>query len=141
MKKETRKFITYYMPGSFVAETVTERVNSFDIPKSVPLDCYAFKFHSTEFVIDGKKEFAGDTKQDKAFHLIGKPVPASQLPQDDQHRILRSNIECNSPTKRGVLTHLGNWQMEDKHTVIHDPKSFTFTKPLIWKNIKSTATP
>lgn len=137
MQKLKRKFITYYMPGTLFPETSSAEVKSFDVPKSVPLDCYGFSFSETEFVVDGKKEFSGETKQDKRFFLIGESVPLAQIPDDDKHSILRSNIEFNSPTKMGVKTHVGNWQMEAENTVVISPSSLKFTKPLIWKNIKT----
>lgn len=139
MTKIKRKYITYYMPGSFMPETSTNQVSSFAIPKEIPRDVYGFQFTETEYVIDGKKEYEGDTKTEKEFHLIGMAIPASLIPDDDNNRILKSNITNNSPTQEGVKTHLGNWQIRDKNNVVHDPKIFTFVTPLIYKNIKSDA--
>lgn len=142
MNTITRKRITYYMPGTFFPEHDGDAVESFDIPKTVPLDCYAFEFSETEFAIgeDGK-EFVGETKKDQTLHYIGWNVPLANIPQDGKHDILRSNIEFNSPTKTAVRTHLGNWQPEMENTVTHDPKEFTFSEPRIWKKIKQIEGP
>ena len=139
--KTTRKYITIQMPGSFFPEETVQRVESFDVPKKLPLDCFAFQFHETEFIVDGKKEYEGDTKRQDKRHLIGWKVPLANIPNDDRHSILRCNIECNSPTKTAVRTHLGNWQAHDKNVIVHDPSEFAFTAPLIWKKIKQISAP
>lgn len=132
-----RKFITYQMPGTFFAEEHTEEVQSFDPPNSVPLDCFGFHFHETEYAQVEGKEFEGKTKRDKRQFLIGFEIPLDQIPDDDKHRILKCNIESNSPTKTAVKTHLGNWQAKQEDTVVIFPSDMKFTKPLIWKNITS----
>jgi hypothetical protein len=140
MQTIKRKYITYDMPGSFFPESHTQEVKSFDIPESVPLDCFAFQFHETEFVVNGKKEYEGDTVKQNKRHFIGWLVPLAKMPKGEKYAILCGNIERNSPTKTGIKTHLGNWQQEDKGSIVHAPSDFTFTKPLIYKNIKGFAT-
>lgn len=133
MKKETRIYITYLFPGSFVPEEATRQVKNTDIPKTIPRDCFAFRFHETEFVIDGKKEFVGKSKDLSKTYVVGEAIPLAKLPKDEAHAILRSNIEHNSPTKTAIKTHLGNWQMEDANHVAIPVSKFTLGDPMYYK--------
>lgn len=137
--KENRKFITFYLPGSFFSEEVTQPVESFAIPKQIPRDAFAFAFSQYDVVIDGGKEFKGDTKFERAKHMIGRIVHADDIQPTKDNNILIGNIRNNSPTQEGVRTHLGTWQTKDEDTVIHAPSEFEFIEPLIWKNIQSEA--
>jgi hypothetical protein len=135
MKKETRKFITYLFPGSFFPESVSDRVKSFDVPTKVPLDCYSFYFSTTEYVSDGKQEFTGETKRVGSTYYIGESIPVDEITEPDSD-ILKSNIRNNSPTKRGIKTHLGNWQMETENSIVLSPENVVFGKPRLYTNFK-----
>lgn len=134
-----RKFITFYTPGTFFPESVTQEVQSYDIPRKIPRDVYAFQFSETSFSIEGGEEFRGKTEDKSSRHYIGSVVHVDDIPNTDQLRILRGNITSNSPTKEGIKTHLGNWQIFNHNSVVHSPSEFEFSEPLIWKNIKSEA--
>ena len=136
MTKENRTFITFLFPGSFFPEEVVERVKNSDIPKSIPSDCFGFRFHEAEFVIDGKKEFVGEAKNKSKTFIVGEAIPLAQIPDEIDGRdtkILKGNIEFNSPTKTAIKTHLGNWQMEDGYHVAISVKKFKLGKPMIYK--------
>jgi hypothetical protein len=132
--KETRKYITYYMPGSFFPESHTERVESFVTPKTLPKDCFGFDFHETDFIVDEGKDFAGATRKVGVRNLVGWIVPMNDIPDNDNYSILKGNIERNSPSKEAVRTRMGNWQMNDGDNTVLDPSSFSYSEPLFWKN-------
>ncbi len=140
MKIENRIKIIYLYPGSFFPETSSKRVRSTNIPNTVPADCYGFYFTETEVAVslDGK-EFVGKTKTVSPTYIIGEAVPVDKIPSMDRGQdtdILKSNIRTNSPTKTGIKTHLGNWQMENDSMVAVSPLKFKFGKPKIYTNIK-----
>jgi len=138
MRTEKRLFINYLFPGTFFPESSAKRVTSTNVPTSVPRDVYAFYFTETEVAVDGKKEFTGETKQVSKTYMIGTAVHVDDIPAILDGRdtdILKSNIRNNSPTKTGIKTHLGNWQMLDERTVVVHPSQFKFSDPLIYKNI------
>lgn len=139
MKTEKRLFITYLFPGTFFPESSEKLVKSTDIPTTVPADCYGFYFSETEYAVDGQKEFIGKTKRLGKTIMIGESIHVDNIPAMDRGQdtnILKCNIENNSPTKRGIKTHLGNWQMEDKDTIAMPASSFEFGKPMIYENWK-----
>jgi hypothetical protein len=128
-------------PGAFFPENVDERVKDASIPKTVPSDCYGFYFSETEYAIglDGK-EFVGQTKRLGKTVMIGELIHVDDIPDiDSQGRdndILKSNIKYNSPTKQGIKTHLGNWQLKDRDVVVMSASEFKFGKPVVYKNLK-----
>lgn len=139
MKKENRIFIHFLYPGSFFPEQTCERVETTNLPKTVPSDCFGFYFTQTEYVIDGKEEFAGKTKTLSKTYIIGESILVDDIPDKEGGRdnnILKSNITCNSPNKRGIKTHIGNWQWEDEYRVAISPRLFEFTDPVVYKNFK-----
>lgn len=139
MKKETRTFITWMFPGSFFPEEIVEQVNSADIPKTIPADCFGFRFHEKEFVVDGENEYYGKPKPLGKTYLVGEAIPLAQIPDEDGGRtteILKRNIEYNSPTKTAIRTRTGNWQMEDENHVAIDADRFKISEPRLYKNWK-----
>ena len=137
MKKETRIFITYLYPGSFFPEESSKQVKTSDIPKTIPSDCFGFKFHQTDVVIeDDGKEYVGKSKSIGKTYIIGESIHVDNIPLIDRGQdtdTLKSNVRNNSPTKTAIKTHLGNWQMEDDCHVSISPKLFMFGKPDIYK--------
>ena len=141
MKTEKRIYITYLYPGSFFPEFSSKRVNSDKLPTEVPSDCFGFYLEETEFAVDGNgREFEGDTKRLGKTYIIGEAIHVDKIPdvQIDgrSNNILKSNISGNSPTKTGIKTHLGNWQMEDEYHVAISPTKFKFGKPELYPNLK-----
>lgn len=140
MKIENRITITYLYPGTLFPESSSEPVSSKNLPKTVPADCYGFYFTETEVAIslDGK-EYLGEPKSESPTYIIGEAIRVEDIPAVDRGQdtnILKSNIRSNSPTKTGIKTHLGNWQMESDTMVAVSPKQFKFGKPTIYKNLK-----
>ena len=126
MKKTTQTLIKYSFPSLLFAADATEEVNSTSIPKKLPRNCFAFRFGSQDIVTDGKDVYTKPVKWKKKVYIIGKTIKLRDIPDTDKNRILRSNIENNSPFKTGILTHLGNWQCFDENTEVLDVKSFSF---------------
>lgn len=142
MKTENRITITYLYPGAFCSETSSEKVNSVNIPKEVPVDCYGFYFTETEVAVslDGK-EYFGKSNQVSKTYIIGEAIHVDDIPETDNigsTEILKINIQNNSPTKRGIKSHLGVWQIEDDRTVAISPKQFEFGKPKIYENFRKS---
>lgn len=139
MKTEKRIFITYLFPGAFFPESSSEVVKNTDMPTTIPADCYGFYFTETEYVVDGKKEFVGETKTLTKTFIIGEAIHVDKIPEFDRKQdteILKSNIRNNSPTKTGIKTHLGNWQIESETMVAVSPSRFKFDKPMIYENME-----
>lgn len=138
MKIEKRITITYLYPGSFFSEKSSERVKSTDIPKTVPADCYGFYFTETEVAVSLEgKEFIGDSKSLGKTYIIGEAIHVNDIPEflDGQDTdILKTNIRNNSPTNKGIKTHIGTWQAENDTTVAISPEQFEFGKPKIYEN-------
>jgi hypothetical protein len=137
MKTENRIFITYLFPGSFFPEEITIRVLSASIPKTIPKDCFGFRFTETEFVIDGEKEFIGKSKPLGKTYIIGEAIPLVKIPDEidgRDTRILKGNIEFNSPTKTAIRTHLGNWQQEDECHEAIPVSQFKLGKAMYYTN-------
>jgi hypothetical protein len=139
MKIENRINITYLYPGTFFPESFSEQVKSTDIPMMVPADCYGFYFTETEVATDlNGKEFMGKTKTINPTYIIGEAIHVDNIPLIDRGQdtdILKTNIRNNSPTKTGIKTHLGNWQMETENMVAISPKRFKFGNPTIYKSV------
>ena len=135
--KITRKYINYSIPGAFFAETSSKEVDSFDIPKEMPADVYAFNFSETDYVVEGKEEFVGKTRHIGPTYYIGKAIPVDKIPDVDENGrgndILKRNIKSNSPTKTGIKCHTGNWQMVDKNTKVLSESQFKWKKALFWE--------
>lgn len=129
----TRNYITWYTPGSFFPEEVTQEVPNFTIPIEIPSDVYAFRFHSTEFVLNKGKEYRGDTTRQPKLYFIGIAVPVDSIPNTGEFDILKTNIKCNSPTKEGLLTIQLNWQYVGEEMVLIRPDEVKFIAPLIYE--------
>ena len=135
MKKETRKYITYLFPGSFFPESSTQRVDSFDVPSSIPSDCFSFSFSEVDIVVDGKNEYKGESRNIGKQYYIGKTIHVDDI-VGEEYDILRTNVRNNSPTKRAIKTHLGNWQVETENCVILSESSVKFGKPMLYTKMK-----
>jgi len=126
MKKTTIKYITYLYPGIFFPETDGKEVKSYELPKILPKNCYGFSFSETDYIQDGKESYTGKTRNHGKTYLIGEKIKAQDIPNTENNHILISNINCNSPTKTGVKTYMGNWQIFDRNTIVVPPEKFTF---------------
>jgi hypothetical protein len=112
MNKQTVHYVTFWSPGSFVAEEWTVPVDSPD-PRKVawPDNAYAFRMFKREDVIDGDKTYQGKPER------IGKIYyhPDSSVQSLDEARtnpratrILISNMEGNG-WQQVIWTRWGTW--------------------------------
>ena len=126
MKKTTKTLIRYYFPSLLFSAEADEEIKTKDIPAKLPKNCFAFRFGTQEVVVDGKDVFEKPAKWDNKIYMIGETIPLAKIPKTPENSILRSNIECNSPTKTAIKTHLGNWQAHDRNTTVLPVSQFSF---------------
>ncbi len=112
MHKQTVHYVTFWSPGSFVANEQTVTVNTSD-PRKVewPDSAYAFRLFRREDVIDGDKTYEGKPEQ------IGKTYyhPDSAIQSYDEAKtnprataILLDNMRING-WPQIIWTRWGNW--------------------------------
>lgn len=127
MKKH---FVTFYSPGTFVAETTTMEIDSWDIEKAVELSKtikerygavpYAFQFSTRE---RKAKDFdSKEAKRSNLYYLGGEIMSLEQLKEKnepDNERLIR-NMECNNYLR--VVTTTKGWKwtrpLEDGDVVL-----------------------
>lgn len=130
MKKH---FITFYSPGTFVAEETTKPVEKWDVDTAVELAKtikerhgavpYGFRFSTRERT--AKQLDSKVTKTSALYWLGGKvetleEIKKRKLPSE---KILLSNMECNGWDR--VITNTNSWkwtQPLEKNDVVLDVK-------------------
>lgn len=126
MKKTTKTLIRYYFPSLLFSAEADEEISGKLIPDKLPKNCFAFRFGMQEVVVDGKDVFEKPAKWDSRIYMIGEAISLADIPKTEANSILRLNIECNSPTKTAIKTHLGNWQAHDRNTIVLPASQFKF---------------
>lgn len=124
MQKETVIYVKFFSPGSFVAESWTEEVESLD-PYTVkwPENAYAFTMYLREDIIyEGKRHKGEPTKIDSMYYHPDSKVETLEQVKINPNRgqFLVSNMELNGWNKV-VWTRWGNWPQpfnEDKDIVL-----------------------
>jgi hypothetical protein len=115
MKKH---FVTFYSPGTFVAESTTKPIPSWDVKLALEMvkfiverhnaTPYAFHFSTRE---QGEEDLdSRETKTSNLYYLHGKvetlaQVKARALPKE---KILLSNMECNGWDR--IITSTRGWK-------------------------------
>jgi hypothetical protein len=127
-----RTFITLRFPGSFLPEEITEEVASPLIPKEIPRDCYGFSFSQDQAATVGGIKMTSQRLPLPLEYIVGWEIPLKEIPDTNEFRILRANVENNSERKMAIRTRMGNWQISDFVYVI-DPDEFTYGEPRIYK--------
>lgn len=112
MRKETKRWVQYYTPGSFVAETWTEDISHLD-PEKIkwPKEAYAFQLYEREDVIDGQTRYTGNAKSigPMYYHPDSKIETLAEVKRNPKAtEILIDNMRCNG-WKKVVWTRWGNW--------------------------------
>ena len=106
-----REMVTFYSPGTFVDETTALEIAKWEPSLAIRLSGnieerhgakpYAFQFSTVvggnDVVVDGEKcKVESKTIKSSGLHYIdGKVLTFKDIPDDDEHHILRSNMECN----------------------------------------------
>lgn len=126
MRKELKRFVRYFSPGSFYANDWTENIDA-RAPNSVPWpeNAYAFTMHEREDVIDGQKIYKGDSKQigPMYYHPDSKIETLDEVTRNPKASdILISNMRCNK-WEHVVWSRWGNWPQpfdETKAVIVHN---------------------
>lgn len=67
---------------------------------------------------DGEEQWIQTDVTQGPSWLIGEKVHLDDIPDDDDHAILRSNIRCNTKDGIAVKTRLGNWTLPVEGTEV-----------------------
>ena len=108
MKKH---FVTFYSPGMLFSEKDSKPIEKWDIKTAIEISKkiiqrhgakpYAFRFETqivaNDIEIDGEKlEVKPKTvRQSGLYWLTGKVLTLKDISDDDENRILKSNMKCN----------------------------------------------
>lgn len=111
-------FVTFYSPGSFVAEESTKPVESWDVPAAIKMARtikerhgavpYGFQFTTRERpddALDSREAARSD------FYWLGDKVETLaevEARADPKEDILRSNMRCNGWDK--IVTNNNSWK-------------------------------
>lgn len=124
----TQHFVTFYSPGTFVAETTTKPVDSWDVEAAKSMASgiserygatpYAFRFTTrsrSETDLDSKVTATSPT-----YYLNCRVVTLAQIKQwnDPKDRILISNMECNGWDKVVLSRSAFHWTQPLEETDI-----------------------
>lgn len=123
MKKEIKRWATFWAPGSFVGENWQVDVASMD-PYAIvwPDRAYAVVLCEREDIVDGQTRYRGDVKGGELmwyYHPDSKVETLEQVKANPKAtRTLISNMECNRWDKI-IWTRWGNWpQRFDAKTMV-----------------------
>lgn len=113
-----KHFVTFYSPGTFVAEQTTKPIDSWDVDLAVSMSKeikerhnalpYGFRFSTRE---RGENDLdSHETKTSAMYYLGGKVYTLKQLKalNDPSNDILVSNMECNG--WRRVVVNTNSWK-------------------------------
>jgi hypothetical protein len=116
MKKH---FVTFYSPGTLVAETTTKEIKSWNVDEAVKMSKRIKERHGAlpyGFVFStrsrGAKDFnSKQTKQSKMYYLGGTVLTLKQIKERNspKDRILISNMENNGWNK--VIENNNSWKV------------------------------
>lgn len=112
MDKVTVFTVTFYAPGSFVAETWSREVAGPE-PEAVewPENAYAFRMSMREDVLDGPQRYKGPSHDlgPMYYHPDSKVETAEQVQANPKAtRTLLDNMRCNG-WHALIWTRWGNW--------------------------------
>ena len=115
MKKH---FVTFFSPGTFVAEDTTRSIDSWDVNKAKEMaksikERYGATPYGFQFSTRERKDDELDSKviqRSGMYYLGGKVLTVSQLEKmnDPKNKILISNMKCNG-WKR-VIQNNNSWR-------------------------------
>jgi len=114
-----KHFVTFFSPGTFVAETTEKPVDSWDVEaaKSMARSIkerygatpYGFRFSTRERKDDELD--SKETKRSPMYYLGGKVETLAQVKKraTDKDRILIANMECNGWSR--IITNDNSWRV------------------------------
>lgn len=116
MKKH---FVTFFSPGTFVAEETTKEINSWDVQKAIDMSGtileryntlpYGFQFSTRE---RGENDFdSKETSRSPMYYLGGEilTIDAVRNQRNPDNDILIFNMECNHWDRVIVNTNSYRW--------------------------------
>lgn len=124
MSGTTQTYVEYLMPGTFFAESETEKVSSRDITKlKIPKNAFGFQFFDvTSTVIDGEKLHGKPKNYSKRYLLAEEVLDKEGVKKKiKNNETLLSNMHYND-YKVVAQTRHGNIQPVDKDTVVVNSK-------------------
>ncbi len=105
MAKVQKHFVIFYSPGTFVAETTSKPIDSWDVEKAMEMahdvvERYGATPYGFQFSTRSRVDEDLDSKQSAKspfYHLGGKVETLAQVEarNDPKEEILRSNMRCN----------------------------------------------
>lgn len=121
MEKRTKKWVTYYAPGSFTSDAWTVELFGGPDPADIswPDNAYAFTLHEREDVHDDDRVYQGEAVQvgPTYYHPDSKVETLEQAKTNPAATpILISNMECNR-WAAVVWTRWGNWPQPMSETI------------------------
>lgn len=109
MAKVSKHFVTFYSPGTFVAETTDRPVDSWDVEKAMAMahdvtERYGATPYGFQFTTRTRGEADLDSKKSSEspfYHLGGRVETLAEVEarNDPKEDILRSNMRCNDIAK------------------------------------------
>ena len=118
MAKVEKNFVTFFSPGTFMAEQSTKRIDSWDVETAKRMarsieERYNATPYAFQFTTRGRGEYDLDSKVIKTsplYYLGGKVETLEELKAraTDDDRILVSNMEGNK-WKR-IITNNNSWR-------------------------------
>lgn len=116
--KVQKHFVTFYSPGTFVAEDTTKRISAWDVDLAKQMvsdikERYGATPYGFQFTTRGRGEYDLDSKviATSPFYWLGGKVETleqvrARATADDQ--ILISNMECNKWDR--IITNNNSWR-------------------------------
>jgi hypothetical protein len=112
-------FVTFYSPGTFVAETTAKPVDSWNVDDAVAMAALIEERHGAKpygfrFTTRGREDSELDSKviATSPMHYIGGKVETREeieARNDPNEEILRSNLRCNGHERVWTTTNGWRW--------------------------------
>jgi hypothetical protein len=113
-----KHFVTFFSPGTFVAETTEKPIDAWDVEKAVEMargisERYGAKPYGFRFSTRSRKADELDSKVTKTsgiYYLGGQVQTKEQVfaRNDPKESILRANMECNEIDK--IIINDNSWR-------------------------------
>lgn len=135
MSKMQRHFVTFYSPGTFVAESSTEPIAAWDVDAAVEMagkitERYGARPYGFRFTTRARGDGDLDSKvvATSPMHYIGglvRTLEEVRAKADPKERILLSNMEGNGYARVWQTTKGWLWTqpLNDNDVVLPEPKS------------------
>lgn len=119
MTEIRQHFVTFYSPGTFVAEATTKPIDAWNVDDAVAMaalidERYAAKPYGFRFTTRGRDPDDLDSKEiaSSPMHYIGGKVETLaevEARNDPKEEILRSNMRCNGYERIWTTTKGWRW--------------------------------